>query len=79
MFIIFEGNSFVLTGTFLYDSRNACFKAIERHGGTPKGTITIEINYMVVGSSVLTDWIVANFGRKIQRAAEMVQFCKIWC
>ena len=71
--VIFEGNSFVLTGIFLYGTRNACFQAIEKRGGTPKETITTETNYLVVGASASPDWIVANFGRKIQKAAEMVK------
>jgi len=71
--VIFGGNSFVLTGIFLYGTRNACFQAIERRGGTPKEIITTETNYLVVGASASPDWIVANFGRKIQKAAEMVK------
>jgi len=71
--VIFESNIFVLTGIFLYGTRNVCFQAIERHGGTPRETITTETNYLVVGASASPDWIVANFGRKIQKAAEMVK------
>ena len=72
-YVIFEGNNFVLTGIFLYGTRNACFQAIQKYGGIPRETITTETNYLVVGSSASPDWIVENFGRKIQKAAEMAQ------
>ena len=69
--VIFEGNLFVLTGEFLYGTRPACEHAIEKRGGQTKPYVTKKTNYVVVGSMASPDWIVANFGRKIQEAAEM--------
>lgn len=69
--IIFEGNLFVLTGEFLYGTRPACELAVQKRGGTTKSYVTKKTNYLVVGSMASPDWIVANFGRKIQEAAEM--------
>lgn len=71
--IIFEENIFVLTGEFLYGTRSSCEDAIQKRGGLTKSTVTKQTNYLVVGSMASPDWIVANFGRKIQAAAEMAQ------
>lgn len=71
--IIFEEKIFVLTGEFLFGTRNFCHKAIESRGGDPTDRITKKTNYLVVGSMASPDWIAANFGRKIQKAAEMAQ------
>ncbi len=69
--VILEGNVFVLTGEFLYGTRNFCNQAISKRGGVPEQNVTKRTNYLVVGSVSSPDWIVANFGRKIQKAAEM--------
>jgi NAD-dependent DNA ligase len=69
--IIFKDNVFVLTGEFLYGTRPKCEDAIAKRGGINKTTVTQKTNYLVVGSMASPDWIVANFGRKIQTAAEM--------
>lgn len=69
--VIHEGNVFVLTGGFLYGTRSVCQKAIEKRGGIAESNVTKRTNYLVVGSTASPDWIVANFGLKIQKAAEM--------
>lgn len=71
--IIFKENVFVLTGEFLYGTRSICQDAIQKRGGHTKSSVTKQTNYLVVGSMASPDWIVANFGRKIQAAAEMAQ------
>jgi len=71
--VIFEDNIFVFTGEFLWGTRNECHREIEKRGGTSKNSITNETNYLVIGSMASPDWITANFGRKIQKAAEMAQ------
>ncbi len=63
----------MLTGEFLYGTRSSCEDAIQKRGGLTKSTVTKQTNYLVVGSMASPDWIVANFGRKIQAAAEMAQ------
>ncbi len=70
-FIIFEENYFVFTGDFLFGTRRACEQAVIKRGGIFSETITKKTNYLVVGSMASRDWIVANFGRKLQKAAEM--------
>jgi hypothetical protein len=36
-----------------------------------KNYITNNTNYLVIGTRTSPDWIAENFGRKIQKAAEM--------
>ena len=71
--IVFDKNVFVLTGEFLYGSRNCCHQAIEKRGGIAESNVTRRTNYLVVGSMASADWITANFGRKIQKAATMAE------
>jgi NAD-dependent DNA ligase len=71
--VIFEGNIFVFTGEFLWGTRKECFKEVDKRGGIGKDFITNDTNYLVIGTMASPDWIVENFGRKIQKAAEMVQ------
>lgn len=70
--IIVPDNVFVFTGEFIYGTRTACNKAVEAKGGITSSSVTKVTNYLVVGSMASPDWIVANFGRKIQKAAEMM-------
>lgn len=69
--VVFEENEFVFTGTFLFGTRAACIRAVEVRGGLAKDHLTNQTNYLVIGSRSSPDWITENFGRKIQKAAEM--------
>lgn len=71
--VIFEDNTFVFTGEFIFGPREACCRAIQKRGGLTSESITRKTNYLVVGSKSSPDWIVENFGRKIQKAAEMAE------
>ena len=71
--VIHTGNRFVLTGEFLYGTRESCHRVIENRGGIVSKNITNKTNYVVVGSRSSPDWITENFGRKLQRAAEMIE------
>lgn len=71
--VIFESSKFVFTGKFLFGTRTACENAVVRRGGTVGASVTNDTNYLVVGAISSPDWITANFGRKIQKAAEMAQ------
>ena len=68
----FEGRVFVFTGEFLWGTRRECVKAVEKRGGIAKDSVTKETNFLVIGAMASPDWITANFGRKIQKAADMV-------
>lgn len=71
--VIHTGNRFVLTGEFLYGTRESCHRVIEKRGGIVSHNITNKTNYVVVGSRSSPDWITENFGRKLQKAAEMIE------
>lgn len=71
--VIIPNNTFVLTGEFLFGTRNACYTAIEKRGGITLESVSRKTNYLIVGSLASPNWIIENFGRKIQKAAEMAQ------
>ena len=71
--VIIPNNTFVLTGEFLFGTRNACYAAIEKRGGITMESVSRKTNYLIVGSLASPNWIIENFGRKIQKAAEMAQ------
>jgi NAD-dependent DNA ligase len=71
--VIFDRNVFVFTGDFLWGTRRECFGEVQKRGGIPKDNVTNDTNYLVVGTMASPDWIVSNFGRKIQKAAEMAK------
>jgi NAD-dependent DNA ligase len=71
--VVFTDNIFVMTGEFMFGTRNACHKATESRGGMTSDNVTQRTNYLVIGSMVSPAWIEANFGRKIQKAAEMAE------
>ena len=69
--VIFDKNEFVFTGDFLFGTRVACEEAVVRRGAVVKSYVTQKTNYLVIGTRSSPDWITANFGRKIQKAADM--------
>ena len=69
--VIFADNEFVFTGEFMFGTRVACQQAATRRGATVKDYVTQKTNYLVIGTRSSPDWITENFGRKIQKAAEM--------
>jgi NAD-dependent DNA ligase len=69
--VIFPDNEFVLTGGFMFGTRPVCEAAVVHRGGMVKDYVTEKTNYLVIGTRASPDWIAENFGRKIQRAAEM--------
>lgn len=71
--VVFNDNMFVMTGAFMFGTRNACHKATEVRGGTTSDNVTQKTNYLVIGSMASPAWIESNFGRKIQKAAEMAE------
>lgn len=57
----------------MFGTRAACQKATEARGGQTSDNVTKKTNYLVIGSMVSPAWIESNFGRKIQKAAEIAQ------
>lgn len=71
--VVFPENTFVMTGDFMFGTRRACHKATEQRGGLTSDNVSKKTNYLVIGALASPYWIESNFGRKIQKAAEMAQ------
>lgn len=59
---------FVLTGRFAYGTRDACQDALRSVGGWSEDNVTLDTNYLVIGTFASRDWIQSNWGRKIEKA-----------
>jgi len=68
--VTIPGKTLCLTGKFVFGSRDKCRAEIEKRGGQFVETITVELDYLVIGVVGSRDWIHASFGRKIERAVE---------
>ena len=55
----------------MFGTGPACEKAVIQRGATVNDSVTKSTNYLVVGTRTSPDWIAENFGRKIQKAAQM--------
>jgi NAD-dependent DNA ligase len=68
--IIFEGKTFLFTGTCAYGTRKQCQKAIEMLGGINAKSVTKKLDYLVLGTYVTDSWAHETYGRKIEKATE---------
>lgn len=59
------------TGDFLFGTRNACVKLMDRLGVECSDSVSKKVNVLVIGTKVSPDWVHTNFGRKIQKAVEL--------
>jgi len=59
---------FCLTGQFAYGPRNICEQIIIDHGGIIKSTVTLDLDYLVIGAISTRSWIHSNYGRKVEAA-----------
>lgn len=66
--LIFNGMSFLFTGTCAYGTRKQCQEAIEALGGVNAKNVTKSLNYLVLGTYVTDSWAHENYGRKIEKA-----------
>ncbi|HLC15318.1 MAG TPA: hypothetical protein VJL89_03725 [Thermodesulfovibrionia bacterium] len=71
--IIFNNNKFCLTGKFLIDTRKNCEKMILEREGLLVNSPTLDTNYLVIGMLQSIAWIHTTYGRKIEKALEMVK------
>lgn len=67
--IEFTGRVFCCTGKFIHGTRNACHRDIEALGGSVSDSLTMQVNYLVIGALTQPDWAYQTYGRKIERAA----------
>ena len=64
------GNLFVFTGTGVFGTRKMMQDATIRAGGSVERNITIQTNFVVLGTYVTPAWVHQSFGRKIEKAME---------
>lgn len=69
--IIFKSKTFCLTGQFKYGTRNTCSLAVTQRGGIVKNSVINDLDFLVIGELASKDWIETNYGRKIQKAADI--------
>lgn len=68
--IIIPDHTFCLTGTFLSGQRKDCEQAIFERGGIIQSSVTLALDYLVIGSKPTKDWKHSSFGNKILKAAD---------
>ena len=64
------GNIFVFTGTGVFGTRRMMQDATIRGGGTVERNITMQTNFVVLGTYVTPAWVHQSFGRKIEKAMD---------
>lgn len=65
------GRRVCFTGEFVFGTRAACQRAIEKLGGTPVAAVSKKVDYLIVGTHVSPDWVNTSYGQKIMRAMEL--------
>lgn len=68
--VIIPDHTFCLTGTFLSGQRKDCEQAIFERGGIIQNSVTLALDYLVIGSKPTKDWKHSSFGNKILKAAD---------
>ena len=66
--IEFSGKSFCCSGTFAYSPRKGCEALVSSLQGINSKTVTLKLNYLVLGAYVTPSWAHEAFGRKIEKA-----------
>lgn len=66
--IMLPGMCYCFTGRFMYGTRSACEKLVERRGATTLDNVITSLDYLVVGSMVEPSWLHTSYGRKIATA-----------
>lgn len=59
------------TGEFIFGTRAACQRLMEKFGAECVDNISKKVNVLVIGTKVSPDWIHTSFGRKIQKVMEL--------
>ncbi|NDV20847.1 NAD-dependent DNA ligase [Pseudodesulfovibrio sp. JC047] len=62
------GGKFCFTGRFAFGSRNDCFEECIGWGGEVSKTLTMKVDYLVVGLMGSQAWAHSSWGRKIETA-----------
>ena len=68
--ITIEGRVFCFTGTCATGTRRDCQNIVRNLGGEVAKSVTLKLDYLVVGAYVTDSWMHESFGRKIEKAVE---------
>lgn len=71
--VLFPDKTFVFTGKFTCGSRRHCEERVHQLGGVCEPTVTRRTHYLVLGLLASRDWIHTSYGRKIQKAVEIIR------
>lgn len=66
----FPTMAFCLTGKFAYGPRRICEEIVLDRGGKIHPGVTMDLDFLVVGTFSSTDWAHTSYGRKIEKAVE---------
>ena len=69
--VLIEGNTFVLTGTFVSGKRADVERLLKDLGGLTGKNVTNTTKYLVIGIIGSDNWIHSSFGRKIEKAVDL--------
>ncbi len=67
--LVFDGQRYCLTGTFLFGKRKDCEAAVLERGGDV-GSLTKKTDVLVIGAYATESWKHSSFGTKIIKACE---------
>lgn len=70
--IVFEGKSFCFTGKLADLKRTQAEQEARARGGLTLNVVNERLDYLVVGSIPATGWKFGNYGRKIEKAQEVI-------
>lgn len=68
--VIFNGKTFLFTGTCAFGTRSECQNATRSLGGQIANNVTKDVSYLVLGTYVTDSWKHETFGRKIEKATQ---------
>ncbi len=66
----FPTMAFCLTGKFAYGPRQVCEGVVLERGGHVFERLTMDVDYLVVGTFSSSDWAHTSYGRKIEKGVE---------
>ncbi len=69
--IYFKERKFCFTGEFVLGTRAVCKRLIEKLGGLTAETVSMKLDYLVIGTIISDDWAYTSHGRKIEKAMEL--------
>ncbi len=68
--IVYKNKTFLFTGTCAFGTRKQCQDEVHRLGGISAKSVTVTLDYLVLGTYVTDSWAHESFGRKIEKAME---------